>query len=160
MINLVNPNFDDNETPGGTILSATKTTTNSQITLQLSKPVSKQAKEEHCHVQKNDIKRNVTVWRKLITVLILCILFMVAEIVGGILAHSISIQTDAAHMAADIAGFFFSIVAIYVSGKGLKKKLFNFLIKLKMFDYFLNNSLNICQLQQEECHLATIEAKY
>ena len=78
------------------------------------------SKDDHCHPLDdfNDQKRNTTVWRKLITVLILCVLFMIGEIVGGILAHSISIQTDAAHMAADIAGFFFSILAIYVSGKG------------------------------------------
>jgi hypothetical protein len=78
---------------------------------------------DHCHVLKNnsllDKKRNANVWRKLITVLIMCVLFMIGEIVGGIIAHSISIQTDAAHMAADIAGFFLSIVAIYMSGKGI-----------------------------------------
>jgi hypothetical protein len=86
---------------------------------------------DHCHVLKNnsllDKRRNANVWRKLILVLILCVLFMIGEIVGGIIAHSISIQTDAAHMAADIAGFFLSIVAIYMSGKGIW--LFNLLIK-------------------------------
>lgn len=79
---------------------------------------------DHCHPLDEidtleDISRNTTVWRKLITVLILCVLFMIGEIVGGILAGSISIQTDAAHMAADIFGFLFSIVAIYVSGKSI-----------------------------------------
>ena len=66
--------------------------------------------KEHCHVIGNDWimdkKRNQNVWRKLITVLIMCVVFMVAEIIGGIIAKSIAIQTDAAHMAADIAGFF------------------------------------------------------
>ncbi len=62
-----------------------------------------------------DKKKHQVVWRKLIIVLVLCVLFMIGEIVGGILANSISIQTDAAHMAADIAGFFFSIMAIYFS---------------------------------------------
>ena len=80
--------------------------------------VDQQKLDEHCHVRKNDKTRNKTVWRKLITVLVLCIFFMIGEIIGGILAHSISIQTDAAHMAADIAGFFFSIMAIYISSKG------------------------------------------
>lgn len=80
-------------------------------------------RDEHCHPLRNEGMRNRTVWRKLITVLILCVFFMIAEIVGGIIAKSISIQTDAAHMAADIAGFFFSILAIYVSGKG-KQKMF------------------------------------
>lgn len=74
--------------------------------------------DDHCHVS-IDKERNKTVWYKLITVFVLCIMFMVGEIIGGILAKSISIQTDAAHMAADIAGFFFSIVAIYVSEKGV-----------------------------------------
>lgn len=79
--------------------------------------------DDHCHVSVNieNKNRNRVVWYKLITVLILCLIFMVGEIVGGILAKSISIQTDAAHMAADIAGFFFSIVAIYVSEKGISK---------------------------------------
>jgi zinc transporter 2 len=48
---------------------------------------------------------------------------MVGEIVGGIIAHSISIQTDAAHMASDIIAFFFSIMAIYISGKKASKRM-------------------------------------
>ena len=75
----------------------------------------------HCHLPKNDPlfhkQKNTVVFRKLITVLIMCIFFMVAEIVGGVLAHSISIQTDAAHMAADIAGFALSILALHLSSK-------------------------------------------
>jgi hypothetical protein len=77
---------------------------------------------DHCHVFKldeRDMIQNAIVWRKLIIVLVLCILFMIAEIFGGIIAKSIAIQTDAAHMAADIAGFFFSIMAIYVAGKSI-----------------------------------------
>lgn len=76
--------------------------------------------DDHCHVSVSieNKNRNKAIWYKLITVLLLCVMFMVGEIVGGILAKSISIQTDAAHMAADIAGFFFSILAIYVSEKG------------------------------------------
>jgi hypothetical protein len=79
---------------------------------------------DHCHVPKTadelvEQRKHQVVWRKLISVLILCTLFMVGEIVGGILANSISIQTDAAHMAADIAGFFFSILAIYISTKSM-----------------------------------------
>lgn len=83
------------------------------------KPNPSLFESDHCHVYtkiKKDNKNRV-VWRKLITVLILCVFFMILEIIGGILAKSISIQTDAAHMAADIAGFFFSILALYVSNK-------------------------------------------
>lgn len=84
----------------------------------------------HCHTNISSNRNkdtNKIVSYKLIAVLILCVLFMIAEIVGGILANSISIQTDSAHLAADIAGFFFSILAIYVSKKGLNynKTIFN-----------------------------------
>lgn len=114
---MINPNFVKNE-PETSQLELKKS--KSSVAIDLEKSVEREMTKEddHCHVKKNDKKRNVTVWRKLITVLIMCIFFMIAEIVGGILAHSISIQTDAAHMAADIAGFFFSIMAIYISGKG------------------------------------------
>ena len=75
----------------------------------------------HCHLPRNDPsfhkQKNSVAFRKLITVLIMCIFFMVAEIVGGVLAHSISSQTDAAHMAADIAGFALSSLALHLSSK-------------------------------------------
>lgn len=125
---MLNPNFEDS--------------TNIQIESNYANLISTRANrsesidpaglqsssfDDHCHVSVNlDKDRNKTVWYKLITVFILCILFMIGEIVGGILASSISIQTDAAHMGADIAGFFFSILAIYVSEKGVYIVLHNF----------------------------------
>lgn len=77
--------------------------------------------EDHCHTGLLHKDTNKIVRRKLSIVLILCVLFMTGEIIGGLLAHSISIQTDAAHMAADIAGFFFSLLAIFVSKKSLTR---------------------------------------
>lgn len=96
--------------------------------------------EDHCHTDILSKDTNKIVGYKLITVLILCILFMIGEIVGGILAKSISIQTDAAHMAADIAGFFFSILAIYVSKKGLLTLLMLRILLIKLFSIVKNNS--------------------
>ncbi|CAF0714377.1 unnamed protein product [Brachionus calyciflorus] len=97
---MLNPNFDQ-ETPSSP-----------------SEVQSVLFESDHCHIRKEKKpNRNKTVWRKLIIVVILCIIFMIGEIIGGIIAKSISIQTDAAHMASDIVGFFFSIVAIYVSEK-------------------------------------------
>ena len=43
--------------------------------------------------------------RKLLIGAALCCTFMLAEIIGGILCHSLSIVTDAAHMLSDVAGF-------------------------------------------------------
>ena len=74
--------------------------------------------DEHCHSSiKVDKNRNRRPLIKLTIALCLCVAFMIGEIVGGILANSISIQTDAAHMATDIVGFIFSILAILISKK-------------------------------------------
>lgn len=42
---------------------------------------------------------------------------MAIEIVGGLLAHSLAIMTDAAHLFSDITGFLISIVSILISSK-------------------------------------------
>jgi cation diffusion facilitator family transporter len=82
----------------------------------------------HCHTQSTDDKnaklmRNRSARIKLILVTLLCVLFMVAEIVGGVLADSLAIQTDAAHMATDLAGFLLSLFAIHMSNKESTKRM-------------------------------------
>lgn len=123
MINLENPNFLKDEALSHELADRSVSVNNGQMEACAASLASNKQYENHCHVPKNDAVRNKTVWRKLVTVLIMCIFFMIAEIIGGILARSISIQTDAAHMAADIAGFFFSIMAIYVSGKAPTRRM-------------------------------------
>jgi len=49
---------------------------------------------------------------KLIRATVLCFLFMIGEIIGGYLAHSLAIMTDAAHLLSDVAGMAISIAAI------------------------------------------------
>lgn len=48
---------------------------------------------------------------------------MVAEIVGGILANSLAVATDAAHLLTDFASFMISIVAIYMSSRPATKRM-------------------------------------
>ena len=55
--------------------------------------------------------------RKLIVASVLCLLFMTAEIVGGILSNSLAIATDAAHLLTDFASFMISLFAIWMAGK-------------------------------------------
>ena len=52
--------------------------------------------------------------RKLILALSLSFAFMLIELVGGALAHSLAIMTDAAHMLSDSTSFFISFVAVMV----------------------------------------------
>jgi len=59
---------------------------------------------------------NKRVMRKLCCVLVLAGIFMTVEIVGGILANSIAIISDAAHMLSDLLGFVISIISVWISG--------------------------------------------
>ncbi|KAK1271041.1 Metal tolerance protein 1 [Acorus gramineus] len=54
--------------------------------------------------------------RKLCGALVLCILFMVVETVGGIASNSLAILTDAAHLMTDVLCFTVSLFAIWASG--------------------------------------------
>lgn len=53
--------------------------------------------------------------KKLLVVSAVCFLFMVGEIVGGLLANSIAIMTDAAHLLSDLTGFAISVISLYIS---------------------------------------------
>jgi zinc transporter 2 len=53
--------------------------------------------------------------RKLIIVCCVCSCFMIIEFIGGLLANSLAIMTDAAHLLTDLAGFVISIFAIYMT---------------------------------------------
>ena len=71
---------------------------------------------DHCH-QERDIGNNHKAIRKLTIATVLCLIFMVIEIVGGNLANSLAIATDAAHLFADLASFMISLLAIWLTSK-------------------------------------------
>lgn len=53
--------------------------------------------------------------RKLVCVVIITLLFVSVEIVGGLYASSIAIMSDAAHLTSDALGIGISIVALKIS---------------------------------------------
>ncbi|KAE9323971.1 hypothetical protein PF008_g17225 [Phytophthora fragariae] len=61
--------------------------------------------------------------RKLQLACVCSLLFMCAEIVGGFLAGSLAIMTDAAHLLSDVAGFCISLFAIWVGTLPASKRL-------------------------------------
>ncbi|CAF3369271.1 unnamed protein product [Rotaria sp. Silwood1] len=75
----------------------------------------------HCHVP--DDKFDYGARNRLILVLIICIIFMIIEIIGGILSNSTAVVTDAAHMAIDVASFLISLTAMYLATKKPTKRL-------------------------------------
>lgn len=57
------------------------------------------------------------VMRRLLIVSLVCCSLMILEVIGGMIAGSLAIMTDAAHLFSDLSGFFFSIFAIWLSKK-------------------------------------------
>ena len=54
---------------------------------------------------------------RLTAVLAITVTILVAEVVGGLFAHSLALLADAAHMAADAAGIGLSLLAVYWAGR-------------------------------------------
>ncbi len=67
-------------------------------------------------LSEEEIKAN-NARRTLLLVSIFCFVFMCVELVGGYLANSLAIMTDAAHLLSDLASFLVSIVALIVARK-------------------------------------------
>ena len=63
----------------------------------------------------DDAKERSASMRKLCFVVVLCILFMSTEVVGGIKANSLAILTDAAHLLTDVAAFSISMLSLWAS---------------------------------------------
>jgi hypothetical protein len=96
-------------------------------------PLQPRLSTSHCHVP--DDKFDYNARNRLIIVLILCIIFMLIEIVGmllfietndqrvidvylgGILSNSTAVATDAAHMCIDATSFLISLTALYLATK-------------------------------------------
>ncbi|EDW63642.1 proton-coupled zinc antiporter SLC30A2 isoform X2 [Drosophila virilis] len=71
---------------------------------------------DHCHRARSE-GVDVKARRKLIIASVLCLVFMIAEIVGGVLSNSLAIATDAAHLLTDFASFMISLFAIWIAGR-------------------------------------------
>ncbi|MBA0717817.1 hypothetical protein Golax_005598 [Gossypium laxum] len=54
--------------------------------------------------------------RKLLIAVVLCVIFMSVEVVGGIKANSLAILTDAAHLLSDVAAFAISLFSLWAAG--------------------------------------------
>ncbi|GLV43179.1 Zinc transporter 33D [Carabus blaptoides fortunei] len=77
---------------------------------------------EHCHRSKNtgvDKKAR----RKLIIASILCVVFMIGEVIGGYLSSSLAIATDAAHLLTDFASFMISLFSLWVGSRPATRKM-------------------------------------
>uniref|UniRef100_A0A8C8SAB0 Proton-coupled zinc antiporter SLC30A8 n=1 Tax=Pelusios castaneus TaxID=367368 RepID=A0A8C8SAB0_9SAUR len=61
--------------------------------------------------------------RKLYAASIICLIFMIAEIIGGQIAGSLAVVTDAAHILVDLISFLISLFSLWLSSKPSTKRL-------------------------------------
>uniref|UniRef100_A0A3Q2ZWN7 Proton-coupled zinc antiporter SLC30A8 n=2 Tax=Kryptolebias marmoratus TaxID=37003 RepID=A0A3Q2ZWN7_KRYMA len=86
-----------------------------------------QTDAKHCHdnsraqEERETEKKNAR--RRLYVVSVVCLLFMVGEVVGGYLAGSLALMTDAAHLLADQISFIISLLSLWLSSKPATQKL-------------------------------------
>ncbi|XP_035381140.1 zinc transporter 4 isoform X3 [Electrophorus electricus] len=71
---------------------------------------------ENCTKRKEHTKQRA-VMRKLAFAALLYFLFMVGELIGGYVANSLAIMTDALHMLTDLVGIVISLLALWLSAK-------------------------------------------
>ncbi|MEE6520803.1 hypothetical protein FKM82_018739 [Ascaphus truei] len=79
----------------------------------------------HCHSNRAPGDRHSTVKerarRKLYVASVVCLLFMIGEVIGGYMAHSLAIMTDAAHLLTDFASMMISLFALWMSSRAATK---------------------------------------
>ncbi|XP_032785505.2 zinc transporter 2 isoform X1 [Daphnia magna] len=78
---------------------------------------------DHCHQRELNSNKQVKARNQLIAASLLCLVFMIAEAVGGYLSNSLAVMTDAAHMLSDFTSFLVSLFAIWVSARPPSKKM-------------------------------------
>jgi len=74
-------------------------------------------KSSYLKYNKNLFDGTKTAIKKLWCVVFVCILFIIAEVAGGLIASSLAILSDAVHLGSDLFGFAISIIAMYLSQK-------------------------------------------
>lgn len=81
----------------------------------------------HCHVQndgnQDKARMDVGAYRRLIVASVICLVFMIAEVVGGVLSNSLAIATDAAHLLTDFASFMISLFSLWLSSRPASRKM-------------------------------------
>ena len=72
--------------------------------------------------QNKSVHKEKTALDKMIIVSVICMVFMFAEVIGGYLANSLAIMTDAAHLFSDLSSFMISIFSIWISQRPPNKR--------------------------------------
>ncbi|KAG5842243.1 proton-coupled zinc antiporter SLC30A2-like [Anguilla rostrata] len=81
--------------------------------------------QQHCHSSAGEALRGEQEKRRarlqLYVASSVCLLFIIGEVVGGYLAHSLAILTDAAHLLTDFASMLLSLFSLWMSSRPATK---------------------------------------
>ncbi|XP_053107111.1 probable proton-coupled zinc antiporter SLC30A3 isoform X2 [Hemicordylus capensis] len=79
----------------------------------------------HCHLSSpcfpSPSQQKLQAQRKLRIACLVCLLFMIGEVIGGYLAHSLAIMTDAAHLLTDMGSMGVSLFSLWISTRPATK---------------------------------------
>ncbi|XP_041089797.1 zinc transporter 2-like [Polyodon spathula] len=83
------------------------------------------AQQQHCHGKVGETSRGEREKRRarlqLYVASAVCLVFMIGEVVGGYLAHSLAIMTDAAHLLTDFASMLLSLFSLWMASRPATK---------------------------------------
>ncbi|XP_053190421.1 proton-coupled zinc antiporter SLC30A8 [Scomber japonicus] len=76
---------------------------------------------KHCHdnsrAQEDREREKKTARKRLYVVSVVCLIFMIGEILGGYFAGSLAVMTDAAHLLVDFTSFIISLLSLWLSSR-------------------------------------------
>jgi Co/Zn/Cd efflux system component len=85
--------------------------------VKTSTMISKMERELIQKIKNKKIESQKNAIRKLVIVSVICIFFMIVELVGNYLSGSLAILSDALHMLSDFSGFAISMASMIISRK-------------------------------------------
>ncbi|XP_051927517.1 zinc transporter 2 [Hippocampus zosterae] len=82
---------------------------------------------QHCHdnshAQEDRAREKKVARKRLYVVSVICLIFMIGEILGGYFAGSLAVMTDAAHLLVDFTSFIISLLSLWLSSRPATHKL-------------------------------------
>ncbi|OQV14377.1 putative Zinc transporter 2 [Hypsibius exemplaris] len=84
---------------------------------------STNSSHDHCHAPPALSESSKKARRKLILASVLCLVFLIGEAVGGYIAGSLAILTDAAHLLTDFASFMISLFSLWLATRPATKRM-------------------------------------
>uniref|UniRef100_A0A914UGL3 Zinc transporter 2 n=1 Tax=Plectus sambesii TaxID=2011161 RepID=A0A914UGL3_9BILA len=117
------PDDEDTATFSGEKTSTLSGPTKTLLVEAHSNDFSENSDLYHCHDDRIMSAFDYKARRTLILASMLCLLFMLAEIVGGLWAGSLAIITDAAHLLTDFASFLISLFSLYMASRPASQRM-------------------------------------